>query len=182
MPDKRLFIAIPLSTDFIEALDEYCKGLSGFDEWRFIPKENWHITVLFLGHVKDEELPTIVETLKKVFPGVKSFTLEFDKIMFAPPGRPPRMIWAQFKKSAEFQRLSNDLNKAFEKFIKKTSMQREALPHATLARLKNIIAAKKELQNFEPKEKIFTISQIYLMESRLSKSGAEYSIIEPFYL
>lgn len=192
MPDKRLFIAIPLLTDFIDTLDQHFKRLGSFEEWRFVSKENWHITVLFLGYVKDADLTEIMGILRNVFSNTKQFALEFDEIVFAPPGRPPRMIWAQFKKSDEFQKLNNDLLNVLKKFIEKLSMRQEVVPHATLARLrqgfsgqsrlKNKIIPTKEMPHFEFTKKAFSVSQIYLMESKLSKSGPEYSIIESFIL
>ena len=160
---------------------------------RIPKKEGWHITVVFCGYLDDKEIEVLTEIVKNTVS--KSEFMEFvpQRILFAPPSR-PRMIWLSFGASSQFGELKTGIENAiisrqkeglFKNF---RSEKREPKPHLTLARFEEGYFA--EIREFFPKEGIdlkkearpFFVEHIDIMESRLSRSGAEYELIASFNL
>lgn len=180
----RIFIAINLPTDVRDKLylnrDEYPELPA-----RWTKRENLHLTLMFLGYTADQELPGICQTVQETAKKHSPFFLEFDKITYAPPGKPPRMIWANGQPSKELARLQRDLEAAF--FEKQTGMAEKKdipgfSPHITMARLKEWEFRKIEPDEVPQVDKEislnFSVESIEVMESELGKQGPEYTILE----
>src|SRR3989338_5012993 len=103
MHTKRLFLAIPLSQYFLELFERYQKS-SSLKNIRWIPAQNLHITVYFLGDVEEQKIKSLSDQLRTHLSTLSPFVLEFEKILFAPPHRPPRMVWATFAPHPEYQK------------------------------------------------------------------------------
>ena len=52
----RIFLAIQIPESLKNILEDRLKPLINEGEIRFMPKENWHITVSFLGYLSNEEI------------------------------------------------------------------------------------------------------------------------------
>lgn len=178
--EKRLFIAIPLSQEILENLEEYKKAVR-FPNVRWIPKDNLHITLYFLGDTKEELIPNLVEKLKSAYSAIKEFDLIFEKITFAPPNRDARMIWAQFQKNINYEnlvKLTAEIVKAVTQNVQ-TYNAKDLIPHVTLARFKfpldatKIILKQSVVQNLH-------ISACQLFESELNSNGSIYTLISEF--
>lgn len=189
---KRLFIAIPLSEDWIGAFGDFQKrcdkefDLKNERDFRWTKVDNLHITICFLGWIEEDKVSDISQKLKEILTSVKSFELEFDTIAFAPPHRTPYMIWAVFKNSRAYQELVKSVNGAMKEFSEEVASEegRESIPHITLARFKDGRVLKYEdmLKLFSTKEIILKVDNILLMESKLSPTGPTYFSIENFAL
>jgi len=187
----RIFIAINLPEDIKEQLSLYQA------KWPELPclwtrKENLHITLVFLGYVKDEELPEILKTAKTATTRNKPFLINLNKICYGPTNKkPPRMVWAEGEKSQELGNLQIGLEKAvLESF---TSYRNEVsgsgrpyAPHINLGRLKIW-----EFKAIEPEERpeiseeislSFEVNSIEIMESRLKPKGPDYFVLESLLL
>jgi 2'-5' RNA ligase len=195
---RRIFIAINLP-------EQIKKELSSLREkWPELPcrwtkKENLHITLIFLGYVKDEELPEILEVVKTTASKNKPFLINLKRICYGPPHqskhgtgqatdkKPARMVWAEGEKSIEMAKLQTDLENALQggtlDFKKET---RAFAPHITLGRLK-----LWEFRQMEPEEKPeiseeislnFEVSSIEIMESKLKPQGPDYFALESMEL
>jgi len=159
---------------------------------RFLPKENWHLTISFLGYQPDEAIGPILEVLKETAKNFQAPFIEFEKIIFAPvfvkttagkPPRPPRMIWltgskktsqplAAIKKNLEDTLIKNGVRFHLE--------NRGYNAHLTLARFSTPPQNSEEkLLNYPiTQSPIFFIAQsLDLMESHLHRTGAEYEIL-----
>jgi len=166
---KRLFIAINLPESLKEKLElEKEKELGNAVKW--VEKHNLHLTLAFLGSVKDEEIPFIIEKMEKAEKG--SFSLKLKKITY--DRIPPRLIWIELEKNERLDKLAKSLN------------QKPFFGHITLGRVKTWAWKRiepeerpqiaKEL-NFE-----FQVKSIELMESILKKQGPEYHILQSIKL
>ncbi len=126
--------------------------------------------------------------VKNISSEFKPFELSPSKILFAPPSR-PRMIWLNFNKSSQFAELKNKIENAlisrqkgglFKNFRQENH---EPNPHLTLARFEENYFPN--IKKFLPKDGIdltketesFFAQSIDIMESRLSRSGADYKIL-----
>ena len=103
----RLFVAINLSNQVKKEIVKLREELEiAFDpemlrQVRFTPPENWHLTVSFLGHEDDAELPNIVRAMEAAAKHFHPQELSFDRILYGPPRRgTKRMIWISASEAA----------------------------------------------------------------------------------
>lgn len=182
---QRIFIAINLPEEIKEELLNYQKNWPELPV-KWIKKESLHITLIFLGYISDEELPKIIKIIKEVSKRHSPFSINLTKICYGPPKKiPPRMVWIEGEKSEELGKLQKELENAlFSVSIKelKEPENRPYTPHITLGRIRQL-----EFRQIEPEERPeidedisinFEVKSIELMESHLSKGGAEYIVLE----
>ena len=178
----RIFIAINLPEEIKNELMKYQ------EKWPDLPakwtkKENMHITLNFLGNISEERLADIVEKVKEVAIRHSCFDVNFDKISYAPKDKiPPRMIWAQStEKNLPLIKLKKDLDEKLNNFENK-----DFSCHITLARIRNFDWQKSDLEEIPNIEQdinlSFKINSIKIIESRLKRSGPEYSVIQSYNL
>jgi len=196
----RIFIAVNLPEDIKENLVSYQKkidGLFAFD-WdeasgvkpiRWTKKENLHITLVFLGYVREEELLDLFRIVKEVASRNKSFEVHLNKICYAPPKKmPPRMVWAIGERSSEFTALRDDLERslAVSEKVPFVPENRAFSPHITLGRIK-----LWQWRQIEPEERpdvsedislSFRVNSVEIMESRLKRGGAKYTVLKSYPL
>jgi 2'-5' RNA ligase len=195
----RIFIAINLPKEIKEVLIQKIKKIEESfnfykDEFSFsgplkwVKPDNLHLTLAFLGYVKDEDLPKIIEMVKEISKKHSPFSVNFLKIAYSEPKHKiPRMIWVVCEKNKELFNLQEDLKKSLSSFgITDLETERDFLPHITLARIK-----KWEFRKIDPEEVpevdeilnlSFEVKSIEIMESHLKREGAEYTILESYPL
>lgn len=101
--ERRIFVAIPLPS----ALAEKIAGHISRWRWlpiRWIPPENWHITLAPPSYLAEDEISRLEKDLKRR--GLKPLDIAFSQIALAPPGRPARMIWLEGDVTPEFAALA----------------------------------------------------------------------------
>lgn len=162
---------------------------------RWTQKENIHITACFLGDVEEGRIVEIREKLKQICEHTKPFSLSFDRIDFAPPGMPPRMVWAVFQESGVYARFLKKIQEVLREFLA-VEPHKELIAHATLARLnfarQNLggrarfkdpsLARSIDIAQALPNLESFDVRSVELMESRLDPGGVRYEKIETFPL
>lgn len=188
MKPLRLFIAINLPDSAKESLLEFTSRWPELPA-RWVKKENLHLTLIFIGYTQETHIPEICNIIKQVAKHNSSFNLKVTKIVYAPPKTlPPKMIWAMVEKSNELDKLQKDLEASLSNSnnIPFSPEKRPFSPHITLARIKTW-----SWRQIDPEERPevdemvninFKVSSIELMESKLKKEGAEYTILESFKL
>lgn len=188
---KRIFIAVNLPLEIKKQLAELEETIkSAFpDEIRdrvakWVRPENLHITLLFIGEVRDEELIQIIETVRAAVRGWQSFEVKFKKVCYGPAkAMPPRLIWLETERNKDLECLAESLGQAMLKNgILRQLENRPFAGHITLARL-NVWVWRK----IEPEERpeitqelnrAFPVNSIDIMESALKRTGPEYIILK----
>ncbi|MFH1461051.1 MAG: RNA 2',3'-cyclic phosphodiesterase [Patescibacteria group bacterium] len=186
MKRRRIFLAINLP-------DSIKKKLMSFQEkWFDLPvlwtkKDNLHITLVFIGYVSDEEMLEICHLAKEVIGKYNSFEIKLNRICLGPPNRPARMIWVEGQAKNDLARLKDDLEKALLNSSKSGFNQAENRSfkiHITLARIKHqlwqVLPDKPEID--EELNLNFLAESVEVMESHLSRGGAEYAVLESIKL
>jgi 2'-5' RNA ligase len=171
---KRLFFALTIPPGTRELL------LGAFPQKkhfgiRFTPTENLHITAHFLGATAEDKLKERIgktETLAALSP---PFHLKFEQFKIISKEKRAVMIWAQFEKEPLYESLCIELRRLFP-----TDENRKPVPHATIARIKQL----RELPFELPQVKSFSmeITSLALWESQLDPSGARYEMIAEWKL
>jgi 2'-5' RNA ligase len=70
-PATRLFIALPLPERLTLALERIQEGVAGAN---WVPRENMHLTLRFIGETDGDTFEDLIEALAEVV--VESFSLE----------------------------------------------------------------------------------------------------------
>lgn len=169
---RRLFIAFGLTSGLIakigfleEKIEEKLKK-----KITWIPLKNLHLTILFLGYLKDDDLIKIFEIFDEFPQNLLPVSLKIQKIDYGPPGK-KRMIWLYLEKNEKLEEIKRFFEeKLGEKEINYQREERDFLPHINLARLKfDLDDEIRENLNWQ-----VILNEIVLFESHLKKEGAEY--------
>lgn len=182
----RCFIAIDMPETVKRSLGEVINRVKGSSkDIRWIPVQNVHLTLKFLGEVQEETIPAIEKRLSSVCAGFKPFSITASGIGAFPSLKHPATIWVGLDASGELEQLARavDLSMAALGFEKE---ERQFSPHLTIGRVKDrkgIEPVIKELYTF--KDVFFgsiEVNEVLLMRSVLKPTGAEYSKIAGFKL
>ena len=182
-----IFIAISLPNEIKRALAGYEKKWMELPA-KWIPENNLHITLVFLGKLTDIELGEACVIVKEVAERHRSLNICLRAIGYGPDKKiPPKMVWATGDPLKELSLLKKELEDAFlQKIVNFEPEHRGFTPHVTMAKI-NAFAWR----SIEPEERpnvdesvelLFTVESIEVMESQSKKSGPEYVVIESILL
>jgi len=148
---------------------------------RWIDPENYHVTLKFLGDVRQEHVREVQEIVRRVAESTLPFDLTLGGFGAFPTVRRPRVVWLGVDASAELRCLKQDLEWGLADvgFEPET---RAFHPHLTLGRADSRGGAGQfrgfddvmaEL-DFSGRAAIHTLD---LMRSHLSREGSRYSVL-----
>ncbi len=175
----RLFIAIDLPDQVKNRLLGLRADIPGA---RWVPVEQLHLTLAFLGEVDEEQCKTVAAELGKI--RSSGFKLRFNRLGCFPHHRQPRVLWAGLDPEPLLLKLV--------RLVQKTALdcnilpdERPFAPHITLARFKQpsaeevgIYLGRHSLLKLEP----LVVSDFFLFQSQLSSMGAVHTPLERFSL
>ena len=173
----RAFIAIDMPTAVAEELEKVQKQLSQISglKAKFVEKENFHLTLKFLGEISDVKVNQLKEKLKAV--KLKPFKATLGKLGVFPSQQFIRVIWVSLVPEEKFKELSTQISSLLG------SKDERFEAHVTLARVK-MVEDKAELQNklqevkFEKKG--FEVQNFKLKQSTLTLKGPLYEDVLTF--
>jgi 2'-5' RNA ligase len=185
---KRIFIAINLPTEIKEKIAQIVERINiekilDDSSFRWASPDNWHLTISFLGYQPDEAIGPILEAIKETAEEFPAPTVEFEKIIMAPPDKPARMVWLTGSK--ETSKSLGGIRSYLEDLLIKNGVRfrtenRPFNAHLTLARFQpNELPGYpiNQLSNHPIHQLSFTAGSLDLMESHLKRSGAEYEVL-----
>ncbi len=172
---KRIFIGFKLSENLVSYITNWQKQKKFPDFVRFVSPNNLHMTLIPPWY--EDEIKRIVLLLsnfldEQIF---YNFEVDFVSIKSAPDKKNPRILWLEGKIIVQLENFRNTL-------IEKLNLKKERrnlIPHITLARF----GKGRSLLHFE--EPVFfkeKLKEIVIFESKLSKNGASYRVLEIFKL
>jgi 2'-5' RNA ligase len=181
-PTSRLFTAVPVSAPIIQMAREYRELCGPIPGVRWMPEENYHVTLYFMGNVLDADQPELEVQLTDVAHSVEPFSIQFEA--FIPAGHPsrPSMIWARFHRNVSFTRLSGMLRTHCERFALQTpALFPDPIPHITLARTSRH-GALKMIPEFHELLPGLNISQLGLWKTHQIPDGVKYEQLRTWQL
>lgn len=183
----RIFISIDIPESIKNKLADFKDQLAEFNlPVRWAKKENIHLTIVFLGEVKEEKLERIKEICQKIVPKYPSFILKIKEFGWF-PNENPRILWLGLKDESVLLNLQKELTLGFKKAGFKIE-DREFSPHLTIGRTKTRIRdfsqVKKSIDQFLVNAKLgeFRIGLVKVVKSKLTPEGPIYKIIQKFPL
>lgn len=169
----RLFIALELPEPIKDGLQENAELLRMYcDRGSFSPRENYHITLAFLGEQPECRVSDLIAAMDAC--GAESF-----RIAFMGLGEfENSVVWRGIEASEELEQLQRELTAQLR--LRDFDLERRAFkPHLTLAR-RVILKENMQLSSLSVhlKPLSFQVNKMTLMRSELSNTGAIYT---PFY-
>lgn len=178
----RLFIAVPLPEKIQNQIFQESSDLRGSDApIHWIPHENLHLTLKFLGEVPADRIQKIQDSMINAVKDFHPFEINFAGVGAFPSLTHPRVIWVG---TTEGQETLAKLAKELENQLEVLGFSKEERPyksHLTIGRVRE----RKSVKDFKEKavtfEKTsfagFSVNMISLMQSILSPKGAAYKTV-----
>lgn len=175
----RCFIAVALPGPLKNAVGEVIRklGESGADI-KWVPDENLHLTLKFLGETGEGRLEEIKGALHKKLSPYAPFYIKIGGVGYFPGGKNPRVIWVGIEEPGSLADIYTDIENVMVKF----GYPREGRPfspHLTIGRVrspKRVAEVIKRLEEFRTVAfDEFVVKGVSLMKSELKPGGAEYS-------
>lgn len=186
MAAPHYFFAVPLENHVKEYLDAVCKeSKSMFPFKRWVHREDFHVTLAFLGNVSPEMLQRAQEKLAQVTSTTAPFSLATDRVGIFGKQDSPRILWKGVKHSSPLctlQQKVNDAMKAAEFYLD----ERPFRPHITMARKWigdrpfSLVRLENHLQPIV-KEETFVVKEVVLYET-LPQQIPKYKVKNRFHL
>lgn len=146
---------------------------------RWVPEENIHVTLWFLGEVEEARVAAVLAALESPF-DLQPFSMSLDGLGAFPPSGAPRVLWLGVGRgAAELRMLHGRLSARLEPL----GFARERRPysaHVTLARVKDLgsrrsqVAVRRVLAEAVAPVSSSPVKAVTLFRSRLSPKGASY--------
>ncbi len=177
----RLFIAIELNDEIREYLYKLQKNIgTDLAKINYIAKKNLHLTIKFLGQIKEDKLSELKKLLKEI--KYNNFELVISQIGIFPDEYHIKVIWLGFEDENKIKELQRIIDEAT------INLSKEGIKfggHITLGRIKNLKNKEKFLKRIKEikVQKIsFKVKKFNLIKSLLSKEGPKYVILEEYIL
>jgi 2'-5' RNA ligase len=146
---------------------------------RWCTEQQLHVTLKFLGEVRDGQLPAVCDAVTAAAQSIQPFQLRLSGLGCFPSARNPRVLWCGVEDATDgCARWLEQADPLFEAlgFPRET---RAFHPHVTLGRSRGPDGAevmRRALSELAaPSTGNMTVEQVVLFESQLSPQGARYT-------
>jgi 2'-5' RNA ligase len=196
--NQRLFLAINLPQQIKEQLFDLVLKLQKTNKnkpIKWVEKDNFHLTLHFLGDIPEEKIQEITQALKPIVADFKTLNFQLlNSISAFPNLKDPKVIFLEMKELNDGQTVK--LQKQIGEALKDLGFEIDPRPfrlHLTLGRVK--FKTSIQIPDFQPSLAEtnsgwrrpmpitnFQINSLDLMESNLTPSGPIYKIIKQYPL
>lgn len=179
----RLFVALELPLSVKNGINQEVKKLRPkVPPARWVTPENLHLTLLFLGEVREDSLGALDSSLRNAMLGANSFELTLSEPGWFRSGRKPSSLWIGVQPSESLHAVHKRVTMGAAGAgieLKGRPQGREFSPHLTLARCKRVWpqgALDRWRTAFPKMEKTtFRVARVVLFCSILRADGPLYS-------
>lgn len=175
---SRLFVAVELPLNVRKQLALVGGELGErIKKVKWVPEENIHLTLQFLGNCSEELVPQIKDKLKEQAKKAGGFNFRLGSLGGFPSLKRTRVLWVGINKGSEQLVKLQGVVKGSLSSLGFEAENRKFHPHVTLARLKtpqNLAeqVSRVDTNRFSSLE--VAVGEVALFESRLRPSGALY--------
>jgi 2'-5' RNA ligase len=181
----RLFIAVEIGDEARERIAESMERLKGMGfRARFVGPENLHITLKFLGDVRDEQLKKLCEDAHDVVKKNSRFSFTLDGVGYFGKRNDIRVVWIGVKEGME--KLQNLMKELQERLSYIRRDEHEPVPHLTVARVRyahensGLADELEKMRNVKFGE--VCVKEVKIKKSVLTPKGPVYSDYKSFSL
>jgi 2'-5' RNA ligase len=175
----RLFVGLELDAMVADDLARRGFGLAGA---RWVERHDLHLTLRFIGEVMEPVAEEIHHQLAAI--RLAPFAIDISGLGLFGDGHRAHTLWAGVTRSPALAQLAERVDSACLRGGAKPDSKRFT-PHITLARIKD--CQPSQVQDFiasqpHPSHLGMAVSHFSLFESRLSRQGAHYDVLERYGL
>jgi 2'-5' RNA ligase len=203
----RAFVAVEVGEEVQCRAAEIVERLRGAGDVKWVPPENFHLTIKFLGETRRADLPPLSAALRDLAERAAPFDLELTGVGAFPTTRRPRVVWLGVTTGSE---ALAGLAQTAEEACAALGWTREARPyqaHLTLGRSRSDrsctqpggrrggidspraarnapsadLTRRLEAERETPAGRT-RVGRLVLMQSQLRPNGPIYTIIDTFPL
>jgi 2'-5' RNA ligase len=182
----RCFVGVKLSSEFADACHRARELIQREDAaWRdqkWVPDENLHVTLRFIGTVRDEDIDDVRAAVGATLKPTRAFDLAFDGLRAFPALRKCRMLWVAYLDPDE---QCAGLARQLETAVPRTDGRqdhRRFRAHATIVRARRpgkvsqaaLVMANHE---FDSTPRIMSVGEATLFSSELEGPSPVYRAI-----
>lgn len=180
----RLFIGVGLDEATRTGIEQSLRAAeqAAPQRARFLPPDNWHFTLQFLGSVAEEDAIAVRAACRDAAAQIAPFDIELGGFGAFKSPRKARVVWIGLAHGAE------PLAALYEAVLVHTEplgFAREARPfaaHLTVARLKEPADVTRLLASASTPALRMRVVELTLFRSHLSPKGARYEALERYAL
>jgi len=179
----RLFVALKIPYEIISEIFNHCFAvIDNPSDYRWEDRDKIHLTLKFIGEVKEELLPAIqkeIEFLKSY----SAFECEISKFGFFFRSGEAKILWCNLDTDDSIISLVDELNKRLGKFNIEIE-KRKFKGHLTLMRIKKKVSEEfiKRFKDYKFNPLKFRTNEIALIQSVLKPTGSEYKVLKIYEL
>lgn len=180
----RAFIALELPAEIQQPLAAQCAQLKTMMEGmplRWVPVENIHLTLKFLGDVSETSVNTIADIMNSSCSHYAPVEIGVGGLGVFPDMRRPRVIWVDVEAPEELAQLQQRVEADMQR-LGYPPEEREFSPHLTLARVQRKAKRRDlaEISTCLQAQKLgflaaAVIDEVALIKSELKPNGAVYT-------
>ncbi len=174
----RSFIAITLPAEVKSSINQAVrqwKSLS--DQVKWVPPDQYHLTLAFLGEVSQEQIPEIAEATAAQLIGLPPFTIQISGFGAFPSRNRARVLWLGIARGTDsLQEAYRRVWSALQPFG--FASDGSFHPHVTLGRVKTSLgnlALTNVPSEISEVQASFTVGQVELIKSELLSAGPKYT-------
>lgn len=182
MARLRTFIAVPLEEGTLKKLTALQEQLAGVgDGIKWVERENYHVTLVFLGEVDNREIVTVCRDVETVLRKQSIFNLELTGVGGFPTLRRPRTLWVGVGEGADdLRRIHSSLEDQLSESMGYRREARPFTPHVTLGRLQTeasaeLLAKLGKLSEWAGGRS--EVREIHVLSSELLQDGPQYTVL-----
>lgn len=190
MQTIRSFISIPIAPGITGAAIKLVKKLKDLDDGiRWVPLDNFHLTIKFLGEVDNTEIHDVSKIIRSITDQIKPFELNFHGAGVMPNPQKPRSIYAGIEDpTGRLVAMVGELEKKLAKEMGFKQEPRDYRPHLILGRTRSnsrrvspeLVDVMSEHSDIEFGQMV--VDEVDLMASFLDKGGPTYQVMDTIEL
>jgi len=180
----RAFIAVEIPPGIHQAIENQTASIrAALDASlvRWVPAENVHLTLKFLGDVSPANVELLEQMLSAEVSQHRTFEMRFGGLGAFPSPKRPRVIWIGIQAPAGLEALQHGIEAATAT-LGYPDEQRPFSPHLTIGRVKQNIntAGMQQIRTVLEKAEVGSlgisrVSAVHLFKSDLKPTGAVYT-------
>jgi 2'-5' RNA ligase len=176
----RLFVAADIPPEIRDTIATAAEPLKKeLPRARWVPPENWHVTLKFLGRTWPRLLSWVSESIGTMAKKQRPFASTLTGLGVFPSARRARVLWAGLDDGGRrFAGMASELDSALEQEFKPE--KREFTPHLTIARFAPPVQMPEEMLETVFQEAEFLVDRVVLYRSHLRRPAPVYEPLQEF--
>jgi RNA 2',3'-cyclic 3'-phosphodiesterase len=177
----RLFVAVEIPETVKDAIEEvFAPWREAFPKARWVPRENQHVTLKFLGRTWPRLVDWVSEQVEAAAAGVPRFTVRLQGVGSFPSAKRGRALWAGFENADPIGALAAEIEAALvDEF---PSEKRPFHPHLTVARSDPPLKLPAGYSGTELESEEWEVDRVVLFRSHLGRPAPRYEPLARFPL